>query len=117
MSDDLATAILAAASPEPAASPSEPPLPPALPEMPQAPEFAGKTFTFSLRDALIDLHFSVTPDVSQATFATMVCVAVADDGRIAVATSKTENVRNFDEAQEALKARSAAIAALGVKTN
>lgn len=124
MSDDLAASIAAAlvpepapASPPPAASQSEPPSPPASPTPLPAEEFSGKTFTFNLRDALTDLNFTVTPDVEAATFAVMACVAVAEDGRVVIATSKPENARNFDEAQEALRARRAALEAIGAKTN
>lgn len=124
MSEDLAASIAAAlapepanASPQPAVSPSEPPSPPASPTPLSAEDFNGKTFTFNLRDALTDLNFSVTPDVDAATFAIMVCVAVTPDGRVVVAMSQPENVRSFDEAQEALRARRLALDAAGVKAN
>lgn len=124
MSDALAASIVAAlspepapASPQPAATPSEPPSPPASPSPLSGEDFSGKTFTFNLRDALIDLNFSVTPDVDAATFAVMACVAISAEGRVIIATSQPENVRTFDEAQEALRARRLALDAIGSKTN
>lgn len=104
-------------APPPAASLSEPPSPPVSPSAPLAEQFDGKTFTFSLLGALTDLNFTVTPDVQDATFAVMCCVAITHDGDIATALSKPENVRNFDEAQEAMRARRFALDSLGYKTN
>lgn len=116
MSDDNATPVLTV-SPDPAVSPPEPPLPPDLPTLQPAPEFAGTTFAFNLREALIDLDFTVPASVEEATFGAFVVVAVDTAGRVAVAVSKADNPRSVDELAETSKARKAALEALGVKSN
>lgn len=108
MSDDLATAIASAALQEPA------PTPPALQSVP---EFSGATYTFNLREALTDLRFTVNPSIEQAAFSAVLCVAIADDGRIVSAVAKADDPRWYDEAAVAQKALRMALEGMGIKAN